>query len=429
MLNLHRWMSARRWAFLSSMALLLLAGAARGADTGGFQPVPLSELPDFRADVEERVTKTGLVHTNGYISTINVQEFKAGSLDDLDKFKLRKEQTGFREDFKVYTKWQPGKAPLAVIVVGLFGKADDKLAQHWQRLLYDAGCHVLCTDSLFRHDVNRRTMLGVPGNPKAEAEVLARIVNAAMDYRGEKGDCEPVRSRVSSVRLLGTSYGGVVALHLAMTESARQWPADRCLLLSVPIRMQSTAQTMDRFIKEDLPNFDLSLFKLMDGYTPEHNPPTAKEESLIRTGIAYYFQEGLENVVCESEKRYMKGYRDQLKAEEEADSGTGRLRSRKMSDWANWSYGDFVDCMVAPYWKTTPAELWRQGDLVLLLADAPSYTQAVISADDPLDRPEDTATLKARYPEPKVIVLPYGGHMGYCGTNWLKALIEKTFRQ
>jgi predicted alpha/beta-fold hydrolase len=386
-------------------------------------------LPDFKADVESKVTKTGMVHTNGYVSTINVEEFRTGRLDNCDRIKLRKEQTGFLEDFKLCAKWQPGKAPLAVIVVGLFSKADDKLAQHWQRMLYDTGCHVLCTDSLFRHDVTKRTGMGIPGNPKVEAEVLARVVNAVMDYRGEDGDREPVRPLISSVRLLGTSYGGEVALHLAMTNSARQWPVDRCLLLSVPVSMHSTAQAMDRFIKEDRPKFELSLFKLLDGYTPEHDPPTAKEESLIRAGIAYYFQAGLEDVINESEKRYMKGYRDRLKAEEEAEEArAGRPPAKKMSDWGNWNYNDFVELMAAPYWKTTAEELWKQGDLATLLADAPAYTQVVVSADDPLDKPEDLAALKARYSEPKLIVLPHGGHMGYCATRWLKALIEKTFK-
>lgn len=421
-------LSARRWVFVSSSVLLFLAVAVQAAESA-FKPVPLSDLPDFKAELEERVTKSGLVHTNGYISTVNTEEFPTEGLDDRYKIKLRKDRTGFREDFKVYAKWQPDRAPLAVIVVGIFGQADDKLGQHWQRLLYEAGCHVVCADSMFRYDSTKRTGQGVPGNPKAEAEVLAKIVEAVMDYRGDNGKLEPVRSRVSSVRLLGTSYGGVVALHLARTEAAQKWPIDRCLVLSAPVNMHSTAKIVDHFVKEDRPKFELSLAKLMGGYTPDKDQPSAKEESLIRAGIAYSFQEGLGDVVKESEKRYMKGYRDQLKAEEAAaQNRSGQPPAKKLSEWENWSFDDFVDLMAAPYWKTTPEEIWKRGDLATTLADAPAFAQVVVAADDPLNKPEDLATLKTKYGEPRLIVLPHGGHLGYCGTNWLKALISKTFK-
>lgn len=410
-----------RWVAGLAFALLLCAGTrAKAAET--FQPIPLSALPDFSQETEGRVSKSGLVHLSGYIATINVEEFPTEELDGGDSIKLRREVTGFKDEFKIRAKWQRGKAPLAVILPGLYGKADDKMGRHWQSLLYQSGCHVMCFDSIFRSDVNKRTGLGVPGNLKAEADVLAKLITLALDYRKDKKS-ESVRSLITSVRLFGTSYGGALALQVARTEAAKQWPLDRCLAISPPPRMRSTAELVEQFQRLDLPKYGGDLMKLMGGYTPKDGMPTEAEEGLARAGISYVFGNALKNVVKDSGKRYMGDLRDRLQAEEQANP-----TKPKLSGWDNWTFEDFVDRMAAPYWKLKPDELWRYGDLAVSLDGAPAFVQVVLAADDPLAKPTDIQALKQRYPEPKLIVLPHGGHMGYSGTHWLKALIGQTFK-
>jgi predicted alpha/beta-fold hydrolase len=228
---------------------------------------------------------------------------------------------------------------------------------------------------------------------------------------------------VTSVRLFGTSYGGVLALNMIRTDAAKQWPADRCLAISPPVSMRATADLVDQFRKVDLPKYSDDLMKLLGGYTPKSDLATSSEEGLVRAGIAYVFFNGLKNVVKESAKRYMPDLQDRLEAEESANPS-----KRRLSDWGKWTFDDFVDVMSAPYWKTTPDELWRSGDVGALLDGAPSFVQVVVAADDPLSRPEEIQALKQRFPEPRVLILPHGGHMGYCGTAWLKALLTKTFK-
>lgn len=407
------------------VAWVLVVGLGLGSQSkaaDGFQPVSLSQLPDFSAELENQVTKTGRVHVNGYMSTVNAEQFEAEQLDGGETIKLSRALTGFKDDFKVRVKFHSGTAPLAVIMPGIFGKADDRFGKHWQALLYDSGCHVLCFDSLFRGDINKRTMLGVPGNLKVEAETLAKLVSLVLDSRREKGG-EQVRSKVTAVRLFGTSYGGMMALNMIRTDAARQWPADRCLVISPPVNMRSTADLVDQFRRVDLPKYDDDLMKLLGGYTPKCDLPTAPEEGLVRAGIAYVFFNGLKNVVKESAKRYMPDLKDQLEAEEVGDPSR-----RKLSDWGKWTFDDFVNCMAAPYWKMTPADLWRCGDVNYLLDGAPSFVQVVVAADDPLSRSEEIQALKQRFPEPRILLLPHGGHQGYSGTAWLKALLTQTFK-
>jgi predicted alpha/beta-fold hydrolase len=63
-----------------------------------------------------------------------------------------------------------------------------------------------------------------------------------------------------------------------------------------------------------------------------------------------------------------------------------------------------------------------------LLGEAPAFTQVVVAADDPLSRPEEIRALQQHFPEPRVLVLPHGGHQGYSGTRWLKSLLTQTFK-
>ena len=414
------------YPFAALIAALSCSLVLNAAD--GFQPIPQSELPDFNAELEQKVTKSGRVHLSGYMATVNVMEFSAESLEGTREIKLKKDLTGFREDFKVRAKWHEGSAPLTVILLGVYGKANGKLGKHWQKLAYRFGSHVMCFDSIFRHDVNKRTLHGIPGNLKAEAKTIAKIVNLALDQREDK-EGQPFRSKVTSVRLIGTSYGGTLALHLVQTEEAKSWPVDRCLAISPPPSMRSTAELVEQFRQVDLPKYGGDLMKLLDGYTPKNDMPSEKEEGLVRAGIAYVFNNGLKNVVKESEKRYMEGYRDQLKKEEKRiEEETGHEPKPKMSDFKNWSFDDFVNRMAAPYWKVSADELWSYGDLEPLLDAAPAFAQVVICADDPMAKPEDIQALKARFSEPRLIVLPHGGHMGYCGTKWIKSLIWQTVR-
>lgn len=411
--------NARILGGLILIVALGVQGGLKAADA--FQPVSFSQLPDFKEELETHVSKTGRVHVNGYISTVNAEQFNAERLDGGETIKLKRDQTGFKDDFKIRVKFHPGTAPLAVVMPGIFGKADDKFGKHWQAILYDAGCHVMCFDSLFRGDINKRTMLGVPGNLKVEAETVAKMISLILDSRLEKsGD---VRSKVTTVRLYGTSYGGMLALNVIRTEAARQWPADRCLVISPPVKMLSTAGLVDQFRMVDLPKYDADLMKLLGGYTPKSELPTTPEECLVRAGIAYVFFNGLKNVVKESAKRYMPELKGQLEAEELGDPSR-----RQLSDWGKWTFDDFVSRMAAPFWKTTPEGLWSCGDVDYLLGEAPAFTQVVVAADDPLSRPEEIQALQQHFPEPRVLVLPHGGHQGYSGTRWLKSLLTQTFK-
>jgi hypothetical protein len=252
---------------------------------------------------------------------------------------------------------------------------------------------------------------------------------------------------------------------------------ERVLLLSPPVRFQTAAGILDRFQREDRPRYEFFLLKLLDGYTPESGrAPAAWEESLIRAGLAYEFHQDLEEAVKRNEKLYLKGLLKEfekrdltpqrresierqkaaLECETEAAQEALKLqrkagaldeasyeRARKdlkarceteshridktLSHPGDWDFADFVTYLTAPYWNRKPEEIWAMGDLAALLRDAPPWVQAVLAADDPLNDLAEFRALSAAIGEPRLLVLPHGGHLGFAGTEWVRALLLRFF--
>lgn len=459
-----------------SITIRAHAGAAE-TPAPVFQPVPFSALPDFSKEVEERATKKGLVHNHGLVATINYKEFDKRKLK-MQEWKLPVSATGFKEDVKVQIALQPGRAPLAVALLGFAMKPDGKVAQAWAHDLHGAGCHVLTFDSVFCPELNCCVGHGVAGHLHAEAEIVVKLVDAALIQKIE--GAERLRERVSSVRILGGSYGGALALNVLNLPRAQEWPVDRTLLLSPPVRMRTAASTLDRYYRDDLPLFGPSLMKLLDGYTPAHDQPTPREESLMRAGIAYDFLGTLTEILKDNEKRYLPGTLAQFaesdsnanaeqrrKIEEEILKGRQKRQledlklqfpgfdndkavkvayeqarkdmddrhkaekeavRRTLANPDHWGFQDYVNYLCAPAWKKDAEGIWICGDLDKHLSEAPPFVQVVMAQDDPLNDPEELANLRKLVAEPALLVLPHGGHLGYCGTKWFQELIKKTFQ-
>jgi F0F1-type ATP synthase membrane subunit b/b' len=333
-------------------------------------------------------------------------------------------------------------------------------------------------DSIFRANFNEHVGLGVPGNLREEAKAVAKIIDTVLKFRPEKETCR-LGEKVSGIRLLGTSYGGILALTLLKQPQAQTWPVERTLVLSSPVRMQTAAERVDFCYRIDRPKFEISLVKLMGGYTPDASPPTPRQCSLMRAGIAYDFYDALGSILDKNEKIYMPGLFESYRASEEAAGLKAKIEERlkelkdrqskemealkknyeqfgedkqkkeefkakkkdleekqkveendakrRLSDPGCWTYKDFVEQMCAPFWKLKSEEIWAQGDLGTALQDAPGNVQVFLASDDPLNKPEELKALQAKFHSPKLIVIPNGGHLGYCGTRWCEELIKKFF--
>ena len=461
------WVSAAR-AFDGASALAPIDLP----DVAGFKPLTLPELPDLGEETESKVTKSGRVNVNGLVSTINYESFKKRNLDVKEEsLVLSAQETGFAHEISVRLLMQPSNAPMAVTLLGFGQSCNERLPQAWKTYLYNSGCHVLSFDSLIRNNMNEATGHGVAGNFVEESRIAGQIIDAVLNHHRKEGS---IRDQVSSVRLLGTSYGGLLSLEVLRLPQAKTWPVDRCLILSMPLNMGTASKRLDTFAREDRPMFGkLSLAKLLGGYTPKNEMPTPEEESLMRAGLGYCFHGDLHNLAKSNIKRYdpnlverLRAWEqrpdqqemgkemqqtlesrqaDEMKALEQEYAGKSKseldqardelkakhkiqrmVNKREPGDIGNWNFQDYVFLLLKPYWKlkrgtTTPVTMAD------LMAGAPNFCQCVVAADDPLNDPKELTEMQEKLPSPRMVVIPHGGHLGFAGTHWVETLIGQFF--
>lgn len=442
-------------------------------DSKGYVPILMGDLPPFMADCETKVTKSGKVPCHGLMATINYTEFKKKepSIKE-EQLILQPSDTGFQKEVPIRLIRQNGKAPLAVVLLGFGQKSDDKLARAWQTYLCDAGCHVLIFDSLVRNNMNEATNIGVAGNFVEETKAACKIVDASLALKLSDG--KTLRDYSTSVRVMGTSYGGLLAAQMLRSSQAKEWPLDRVLILSTPINMRTAAQRLDTFSREDQPFFGIfELAKLLGGYTPKSEHPSPREERLMRAGIGYVFHGDLQGLAKSNMERYDPTLPERLKGREEnkeqkaiytemvetlkqrqkaemkeVESKKDTLdkdayqklkteteerhrvqeiiAKRQPSQIDHWNFYDYVFLLLKPYWKL------KHGDssavtLEQMLRGAPNFVQSFVAADDPLNDPKELEAMQARLEPPALQVMPHGGHLGYTATKWVEVLIHKMF--
>ena len=332
---------------------------------------------------------------------------------------------GFRREVEVHAIWQTDgrnrivRAPLAVPLLGIAGRNNDYLARLWQQLLYETGSHVMSANSSLSYDFNKASGHGVPGNLEADAQAIAKVIEAFLN-RPE------ARDKVTEVRLLGSSYGGNVALYLARLskEGKLNFPLGAVVVLSPTVSLHTTARILDDFYGQDFATYNYNPAKLAPLVrTPLVSPQVQVpfKPRMMRAGIGYVFHSELPRIVKKSDEMYHLGL---LEKYERADDKRGEPRS--------WTFTQFVENMSFPYWQRKGAvqsvdAFWSMGELKKLLPTAGENVFVYLSKDDPLNDPADVAALQAHFNPPLFNVLPGGGHLGYAKSQWTKKIVMNRF--
>jgi predicted alpha/beta-fold hydrolase len=440
-----------------------------------YTPVMMSDLPDFKSECETKASKSGKVHCNGLLATINYLEFKKREPSQKpEEIKLSPEMTGFQKEIPVQILRQSGTAPLAVALLGFGQKCDDKIARAWLTYLFDSGCHVLIFDSLVRNNMNEATGHGVAGNFVEESKIACKLIDTVLKLPVGDGG-KTLHDMTTSVRLLGTSYGGLLTAQCLRDPLAKAWPIDRALILSTPVNMRTAAQRLDTFAREDAPFYGIfDLMKLLGGYTPKGDEPNDQEQRLMRAGIGYVFHGDLQGYAKSNIQRYDPGLIDRLRNVEENpeqksiyeemidtlkvrhkaeikdleakkdtlqkdDYDRARrdlqerhkvqeiIAKRRSSEVDHWNFYDYVFLLLKPYWKLKHSDSTAV-TIEQMLRGAPNYVQAFVAQDDPLNDPKELQLIQSRVQPPLLQVMPHGGHLGYTATKWVEELIHKMFK-
>jgi pimeloyl-ACP methyl ester carboxylesterase len=303
--------------------------------------------------------------------------------------------------------------------------------------------------------------------------MCAQIIDSVMRMK-DPATGAPFRDRISSVRLVGFSYGGNLMLQALRDPRAKDWRVDRALVVSTPVDFLRTSQLFDFYDLADGTHFSkMSLAKLLKGYTPCSEVLTPREESLMRAGLGYSFHGDMALIFADNVRRYAPDLLEQLKAfseepgtvahrkkeldlvkarsraamanveqqkgrlseaeydeqkrsTEEMETALREFAGTRLSNVARWTFRAGRFLLVRPYWDAK-ADYSDFGRLTELLKGAPNFVQVVIAEDDPLNLVEDLQAFKATVKEPQLLMIPHGGHLGMSGTQWFQAMMAKYF--
>lgn len=410
-LNFASRRSGFSFAALTSMktvlAMLVVFTASAFAGSGE-TPGAGEELPEYAYPYSNGLYAT----LAGYLGVRDIE------LKEQKSYKLKVDS--FRKKVPVRAVIQSGSAPLVVVLQGLDGRADSNFGRLWPSIYSKAGYHVLTFDSTFTPAFIDISGHGVTGYLPAEAERIAQIIQAFIQI-GE------IKGKVTKIGVVGMSYGGLQALLLGQMATDGKLPFELSAIQSYspPLDLQYTGETIDKWFEEDRWNYTLAeLAGKFSGHKPGEDPGEFSD-SMLRAGISAAFRLGLTDVVVRNDSVYKMGVLP--------SNGNIQDEQYVRRNYAElWGYSKFMKDMVYPYWSKklnihSLEELVKPLEVKNLLVRQPPYSEVILAEDDPFDRKEDVAELKAQASVP-VTVLPRGGHLGFVSAPWTKAKLLTLFK-
>jgi len=331
---------------------------------------------------------------------------------------------GFASSVPVHAVIQDGRAPLAIVLLGIGGRADADFSRLWPSWFAEAGYHVLFFDSTFRAPYMNMAPKGPSGNLWAEADTVRDIIDAFLNH-------PDVQGKVDGIGITGMSYGGVQALILGQMAQEGKLPftVNAIQAYSPPVNLARTAQIFDRWYKENRWCYTLvELATKVGKHKPESDDAYGApfSPSMMRAAISLSFREELADVVIRSDEKFKmnrlpKGdlFNDTFIKKENAEA---------------WNFNKYIYDLALPYWQqqigqNAVGKLVFDTELCELLKTQPAYSETIVALDDPFNAPEDLDDLKHCAEGKRVTFLPTGGHLGYVGDEWTRTHLMTMFNQ
>lgn len=409
-------MALRRFHGRAYAACLAITIMATGLSTSRAE-----ELAVVPAGHTENQSPYECPYNNGFYSTI-VGNNSAKDCQLCNSRELDLCVPGFKEPMPIVAVMQPGEAPLVAILLGCEGKTNGPIAKTWSKWLYEAGYHVLTFNSSLSPEFIRASGRGVAGNILNEAECSRDIIGAFLNTPLAQG-------RVTKVGVVGMSYGGIQALLIGQmaAENKVTYKIDAIRSFSPPIDMMQSARMIDRWWREDRWNYTLpQMFLLIARHKPcQPGAPIPLSDSMMRAGVAASFRLPFSEIVDVNDTVY------KLKILPDGDSWDEK--SERQDYAASYGFSRFMFQCTFPYWKeklkiNNFSELNQPARLSNVLPHQPAFSEAIISADDPLNRPEDLDVLKQCKNCNQLTILHGGGHLGFVNDQWTRNKLMTLFK-
>ncbi|HYG78453.1 MAG TPA: hypothetical protein VEK08_25860 [Planctomycetota bacterium] len=315
----------------------------------------------------------------------------------------------FKKPVPVRAIIQNGKAPLTVVLLGLFGNATGRFERLWPGWLSAEGNHVLTLDSTFLPYFSAVSRHGVAGNVAAEAERLSEVISAFLKHPNIEG-------RVSEIGIVGISYGAIEALQLGRMAAEGRLPFRLTAIqaYSPPLRLDKSAELLDEWHREDRWKYTLPELQARVGGL---KPGDKVSDSELRAALAAEMRLSLAAVVIANDNLFRL---NALPRGNEFDDSFVREEHAQA-----WTFSKYMHDIAYAYWSERKGygsfdEFAAEMDVYRLLQKQPAYSVTFLTADDPLNRPEDFARIQNNAGKLPVVLMPRGGHLGYVNAPWLK---------
>jgi pimeloyl-ACP methyl ester carboxylesterase len=142
---------------------------------------------------------------------------------------------------------QDHKAPLIFVIAGTGSRYNSPLMVKLQKVLYQAGFHVLSLTSPTHMDFVVNAATGLPGDSLEDAQDLYRVMELAYEKVRPTID-------VSSFALTGYSLGGFNAAVLAkLDDEQKRFNFRRVLLINPPVSVYLSASILDEMLVDNIP--------------------------------------------------------------------------------------------------------------------------------------------------------------------------------
>lgn len=142
---------------------------------------------------------------------------------------------------------QDHKAPLIFVIAGAGSRYNSPLMGKLQKVLHQAGFHVVSISSPSHMDFVANASVGLPGDSFDDAQDLYRVMELAYEKVRPKID-------VSSFALTGYSLGGFNAAFLAkLDDEKKRFNFSRVLLINPPVNLYVSASILDQMLVDNIP--------------------------------------------------------------------------------------------------------------------------------------------------------------------------------
>jgi hypothetical protein len=143
--------------------------------------------------------------------------------------------------------YQDRSAPLVFLVAGTGSRYNSPKMLKLQKVLHQAGFHVIALSSPIHMDFIVNAATGLPGDSQRDAEDLYRVMELA--YETVRGTID-----VSSFALAGYSLGAFNAAFVArLDEEKRRFDFRRVLLVNPPVDLYGAVDALDRLLVQNVP--------------------------------------------------------------------------------------------------------------------------------------------------------------------------------